>query len=554
MKRPHGLARAPRCAPVAGCGRVFVSATLGALASCESIPLEPGTIPPAGVLQGTLVYQGQAPCTRRGVPVGGAVLLVTPADAPPPPAGLAVSPAQFGSVPGTQLFADALGALPAGPDDALVCPTADAPPVLASTSWQLGPVPAGRYQITAFYDRDGDFSPVLGTHSQPDTGDVGGGVIDNPVQVLAGLEAPVFRATTVGHDRDGDGVYTIPDDGEVVDNVIVTLGLPVVTPRPIFHVREALDERPARPAAAEAGLPALSTDERIAFAPAADPLNAEKLFLRLRLGPSVPEAELDRAAARPYGLNVRAPADQFYLSPLTDAQGGPLLVPEAGAAPVAAIFPQALFLKADERVAPPGRFLQTAPLVALPGITLRNGLFAETLVANFVDASGAPLPPQSAAELTVAVRPAALCLSTDPRAPVYFVTPSFTTSAGETLVDPEAIVPGLRALLGRPDADVRVVEGCLPRGRYQINLLSPSGQRWAVPNEAGLCVAPEISRDNDTACVEEGYPARTKLVSQAAFFTVGAEREAAYCASLHPGDDLFVAGVPRACLRPDEAK
>jgi hypothetical protein len=486
------------------------------------------------------------------VPVGGAVLVINPADTPPPPAGLAVSVAQLGSVPGTQLFADAAG-LPTGPnDDTLVCPAANAPPLLASTAWQLGPLPAGRYQIVAFYDRDGDFSPVLGTHSQPDAGDVGGGAIANLAQVLGGGATPVFQTITVGRDGNGDGVYTIPAGGDVVENVTVTLGLPFATPRPIFHVRETLDERPGTTPAP--GGPTLATDERIAFSPAADPLKAETIFLRLRLGPSVPEAELALASARPYQFNVGAPTNQFYLSAFFDAQGAPVLVPEAGSFPIATIFPQALFLKADERLDAPGRSIQTAPLVALPGITLRNGAFAETLVANFVDEGGAPLPPQPAADVTVAVRPAALCLTANPRDPVYFVTPSFKTLAGETLVDPQAIVPGLRSLLGRPDADVRVVEGCLPRGRYQINLLYPTGQRWAVPNEAGVCIAPEVSRQGGASCLEDGYRARTTLASQAAFFAIGAAREAAYCASLHPGDNFFVNGVPRACLRPDEAK
>ncbi|HEU4534014.1 MAG TPA: hypothetical protein VFS00_07850, partial [Polyangiaceae bacterium] len=388
--------------------------------------------------------------------------------------------------------------------------------------------------------------------SQPDAGDVGGGAIANLAQVLAGAAAPAFQTITIGRDGDGDGDYAMRAEGEVVENITVTLGLPFATPRPIFHVREAVDERPAGPPGPGGGPPSLATDERIAFSPAADPLNAETIFLRLRLGPSVPEAELALAGASPYRYNVGAPTDQFYLSAFTDAQGAPVLVPEAGSFPIATIFPQALFLKADERLDPSGSAFQTDPLVVLPGISLRNGAFADTLVANFVGEDGAPLPAQPAADLTVAVRPAALCLSADPRAPVYFVTPSFATAAGETLVDPAAVTPGLRALLGRPDADVRVVEGCLPRGRYQIDLLYPSGQRWAVPNEAGVCVAPEVSRDGGAGCAEDGYRARTKLASQAAFLAVGAERESGYCAALHPDDDLFVGGVPRACLRPDE--
>jgi hypothetical protein len=31
------------------------------------------------------------------------------------------------------------------------------------------------------------------------------------------------------------------------------------------------------------------------------------------------------------------------------------------------------------------------------------------------------------------------------------------------------------------------IQGCLPKGRYAINVVYPDGQAWTVPNEAGAC-------------------------------------------------------------------
>jgi hypothetical protein len=33
--------------------------------------------------------------------------------------------------------------------------------------------------------------------------------------------------------------------------------------------------------------------------------------------------------------------------------------------------------------------------------------------------------------------------------------------------------------------------GCLPTGRYQINIVYPTGQAWTTPNETGSCAAAE---------------------------------------------------------------
>ena len=41
-------------------------------------------------------------------------------------------------------------------------------------------------------------------------------------------------------------------------------------------------------------------------------------------------------------------------------------------------------------------------------------------------------------------------------------------------------------------------EGCLPTGRYAINVVYPDGQAWTVPNEAGACSGSEGRRATPT--------------------------------------------------------
>ena len=38
-----------------------------------------------------------------------------------------------------------------------------------------------------------------------------------------------------------------------------------------------------------------------------------------------------------------------------------------------------------------------------------------------------------------------------------------------------------------------VAYGCLPTGRYGVNLVYPTGQAWTLPNEAGSCATAEGS-------------------------------------------------------------
>jgi len=41
------------------------------------------------------------------------------------------------------------------------------------------------------------------------------------------------------------------------------------------------------------------------------------------------------------------------------------------------------------------------------------------------------------------------------------------------------------------------IQGCLPTGRYSINVVYPDGQAWTVPNEIGACTG-QATGEGDT--------------------------------------------------------
>jgi hypothetical protein len=180
----------------------------------------------------------------------------------------------------------------------------------------------------------------------------------------------------------------------------------------------------------------------------------------------------------------------------------------------------------------------TAPAVIIQGITLfeaaqpppignpSSDTLFNTVVAGqefnnvlFNYAAGAGSPPVGPNnsgsvnvfqqdELTVALRPSAICFShlfdgsIDNRGVLispYQFGPVATFGAPVT---PGPIVP--TDLLNNGDIYSRaqvtnlvnsVQYGCLPTGRYEINVVYPDGQAWTVPNEAGACVAAEGTTD-----------------------------------------------------------
>ncbi|MGH7330687.1 MAG: hypothetical protein ACREJX_20240, partial [Polyangiaceae bacterium] len=98
--------------------------------------------------------------------------------------------------------------------------------------------------------------------------------------------------------------------------------------------------------------------------------------------------------------------------------------------------------------------------------------------------------------LTTLIRTSVICF--DPRhidQGGVLVTPHLTGPSA----DPTEVVPpdgkplfDANAILAAEAKLIRKVDvGCLPTGRYEINLVYSTGQAWTVPNEAGSCSADE---------------------------------------------------------------
>ena len=110
--------------------------------------------PHTGLIRGTLVYPA-------GTARGNVIISLFEEDKLPPPQGT-FGPANFVVVKESELFGDS--------DPEFVSDF--------SAPFTIPSVPAGRYQIRAFLDADGDFNPIYDLVNQPTAGDVGGGFVD----------------------------------------------------------------------------------------------------------------------------------------------------------------------------------------------------------------------------------------------------------------------------------------------------------------------------------------------------------------------------------------
>ncbi len=556
----------------------YAPAALLAASACGDVKTDSTNFPASGVMEGTVTYIGPLPCTVRNTPdsvhiVGAAVMLIFNESLLPPPEGFGTTAGQVAVVSGDELFRGVTADLPVpGPElGAIACPPANTR-VTVSAPWKAGPVPAGRWQVRGFYDYDGDFSPLLKIHQLPTAGDIGGGAIANPDEVLKGKQV-VFQTFAMGVDPDGTGSYQMPASGARVSGIAVSLAQPLAYSRPVFHASAVVDERPGAPgdvtatgdvtnprgAVTDEQAVVLPSDERfyIGVSDVKYATTAHKHFVRYKVSPGVFDEERAAAAASPYFIQTGA----FVQLANTDRAGKVRGIPESPAGlTVADLFPQAIFAKLDPRLAT-NQQAQASPAVVIQGINLgKKGEFSSLLSAS--------AKPTTVDELTIAVRPTSICLDPlDPQKVVYAVTPSLTARNGETLAKPEEIEPKLAAQLGRPN--VKLVRGCLPRGRYQFNLVYGTGQAWTVPNEAGACLTDvltasgtvragqeQLAGDGVTCrqIVEAGPLARTVLKSQAMTLTIGPPDDAAFCDAIQ-GDDHagltasdYCHGTPKACL------
>jgi hypothetical protein len=95
--------------------------------------------------------------------------------------------------------------------------------------------------------------------------------------------------------------------------------------------------------------------------------------------------------------------------------------------------------------------------------------------------------------------------------------------AGNAIIPEEdagAVEAALSAQLGRP---ITIAYGCLPEGRYALNLLYGTGQAWTLPNEAGVC-APSEEATSEGVCGQ-----RPRLASQDVVLVIGPPDDPAYC-------------------------
>ncbi len=514
------------------------------IAACTDVPIDDQRddkrlFPPRGVIRGTVTYVGPRPCSRNGHIVGNAVLLVFDRRNPPPPAGVATGAVNFVAVPGDVLFTNEPRSL--GPD--LHCPD-ESSSITAAAPFAIAPLDAGSYMIAAFYDRRGRFWPTFEFRNQPEAGDLGGGYVDLvDARVHAGdpnhlpLYLPVNVGTPQG-DTNGPRIpnFTIGANGYVADNVAVTIGSVVPYTRPYFHPDGAEmigspQSSDANPTGDAAHVPviAMTQDVHILAAPAMptpQTLTAyQASFPSVKLVWSVANGESDAALDpnQPFGLQLDPLPPKGKGGLLVFSRGAP--IPENPAVP--ALWPSVALVKlADDplhRGDPQSLIVQgtpeetnvtgkpPGPIVVLQAITLDADSLVKTIAGPVEQA------PTTAAlrdHVTVMLRPAVLCF--DPRhvdQGALFVTPFATgrsADASETgdkpLFDQKAVraIPGVR--------DVAI--GCLPRGRYAINAVYPTGQTWTVPNEMGACALTEGATTGGATPVTCTQKPRSVLLSQ----------------------------------------
>jgi hypothetical protein len=544
-----------------------------AMLACGDVPVDDERndarlFPARGVIRGTVTYIGPRPCSRDGHIVGNAVVLVFDRRNSPPPAGIATSAENFVAVPGDVLFANE----PRSNGQTLFCPPSQ-PHVTVSAPFEVSPLEGGSYQLSSFYDRRGRFWPTFKFRNLPEAGDIGGGYVDlDDARKNAGNPnyKPVYLPVEVGIPQPGFAANEIPDfaigrNGYVADNVSVTIGSVIPFTRPYFHpegaeVAERAETSPGNPQGDPLAVPivAMTQDTKILApptTPTAQTLTAyQASFRSVKLAWGVAPAELTTAT------NPDEPFD-LQLPPLPPRGNGGLLVfargtaiPENAAVPD--LWPQVALVKlADDpsrRSDPQSLVIQgtpeesavtgkpPGPIVLIQGITLLDDSLARTI------AGPVPTVPTSAAlrdHVTVLVRPAALCF--DPRRVDrggLLVTPHLTGRSADANEPGEKPLFNAASIAAQPIVrDVR--QGCLPKGRYAISLVYPTGQAWTVPNEIGGCArseGPLVARDDLHTC---GVKPRPVLLSQGArgVLEIVDAGDPAACAD-HP--------VPVECLEP----
>ena len=542
---------------------VAIGLTLGVAAGtgiggCQDVPIDSGpgnrVIPPAGVIEGTVLYQGPHPCSQNGQIVGNLVLLFFDKSNPPPPLGVASTAVNFGVVAGDVLFQNE----PRAAGSALYCPedNGNTETITASAPFAVSPFSAGTYIIEAFYDYTGAFLPTFKFRELPEQGDVAGGYIDTTDAIEhadAGVDyKPIFLPVTVGVPAgttdagldaagiglDG-GLLVLPPSGFVANNITVSVGSVLPIPRPYFYVDGVTTPASmsmattANPSGNPDYVPAqtMAQDVHILAQPpptAISPATVsafQQSLTSMKFLAGVPSNELTTATSSsdPFQFQLNASTATTSLFTWTDGTS----IPEN--ALISNLLPQVVFskliddpthtldLQGTTQQVPP-----TGPIVVLLGITLGPTDSLLDLVGYSVKAPG---PDAATDHVTALVRPVAVCVDpTHPDLGATLVAPFFkgtsadpNTMGQQDLFDPAAVVAALTPIFGTINPPV---QGCLPPGRYAPNLIYPTGQAWTVPNESGSCAAGEgalqFSQGAPTGalCAGDAASSRPVLFSQ----------------------------------------
>jgi hypothetical protein len=514
-------------------------------------------VPFAGIIEGTVNYQGPAPCSLNGHIVGDMIVLVFTTSNPPPPNGFAATAANFAVVQGDTLFYDT----PRNPGSTLYCPRDEgyAAPVTASAPFIVSPMQPGQYIIQAFYDYYGDFRPNIDIRELPLLGDISGGAIDiidafAPDPATGGTTQkyqnpnyqPIFIPIGVGIPDDPNpppGVipnYTFPpDNGFLASNITVTVGLPNALTRPYAWMQGVdpatntpLDDGSDQIAASMSNAsqdnpyyyPVISMPQDIQVDALPVPtlpqfIDAQQTtFAAVRLNWGVAPAEVASAVdpLQPFHFQIPTNSDHTI-----DNSNGGLFVWDRGfAVPetplLRAVWPFVVFAKlADFGPSSPDRATDpqdivpqgsaTDPIVIIQGITLNQDTLVNTAPASGGVIPASPSDPASRTDhITVLVRPSVVCFN--PAAIQdggVLVTPwSYGPNPGSMATPPALLpLPDLEAAKdyqngmnpNAPPLVKSVAYGCLPTGRYGVNLVYPTGQAWTLPNVAGSCAVSEGS-------------------------------------------------------------
>jgi hypothetical protein len=518
--------------------------------------------PPAGIIQGSVTYQGPHPCSQNGHIVGGALVLLFAANNPPPPKGLATTAINFGVVTGDVLFKDE----PRNPGPDMYCPKDHGitDTILASAPFTIYGMDGGQYVAQSFYDYTGNFFPLANIRRLPEFGDVLGGYVDTTDAAQHVGDAnyiPKYLNINVGV-PDQNGVLQIPANGYVADNVAINIGAPAPFTRPYFYVSNpqlpdnANDQMTEALGGYELGSPmpsgmyadfvdgsdkvgtkphlnsgesdpnympviTMTQDHRVYAQPKnqINFTNPDRFINVNRFQASFKQIQLKWGVAQPElaiatdMLNVGNP---FHFQIQAPPKGGFALwgnfdpytkvvqtIPE-GVVPQ--IYPIVILAKLNDGVEPGGSNSAgltpqgdaNNPIIIIQAITLLGDSLVNTVLNG--QPPSQPDPNGLVDHFTALIRPSAICFdATNIPAGGTLVTPHRTsyssdpaeTGAGATgdkpVFPPDLLTrPGVKGLITKIAPD-----GCLPKGKYGINVVYPDGQAWTVPNEAGGCSGSE---------------------------------------------------------------